>query len=60
MTSWNDLELEQKINLIRESERGLSYRELKDKFQVSISAVAIFLNENMNILMIINVIEIKS
>ena len=40
MTSRNDLELEQKINLIRESERGSSYRELKDKFQVSIGAIS--------------------
>ncbi|CAF3306560.1 unnamed protein product, partial [Rotaria sp. Silwood2] len=40
MASRNDLELEQKVNLIRESERGLSYRELKDKFHVSIGAVS--------------------
>jgi transposase len=35
MTSRNELDLEQKINLIKEKERGLSHREIKDKFQVS-------------------------
>ncbi|CAF2638441.1 unnamed protein product [Rotaria sp. Silwood2] len=51
MTSRNDLNLEQKINLIRESEHGLSYRELKDKFQISIGAVSNILkrkNEYVN------------
>ncbi|CAF2087064.1 unnamed protein product [Rotaria magnacalcarata] len=38
--SQNDLDLEQKMNLIKDSERGLSYRELRNKFQVSIGAVS--------------------
>ena len=40
MTSLTDLDLEQKINLIKDKERGLSHRELKDKFHVSIGAVS--------------------
>ncbi|CAF2178207.1 unnamed protein product [Rotaria magnacalcarata] len=36
MVSRNDLDLEKKVNLIRDKERGLSHRELKDKFQLSI------------------------
>ncbi|CAF2127050.1 unnamed protein product [Rotaria magnacalcarata] len=38
--SRDDLDLEQKMNLIKDSERGLSYRELRNKFQVSIGAVS--------------------
>ena len=34
MTSHKDLDLEQKVQLIKEKERGLSHRELKDKLQV--------------------------
>ncbi|CAF2024738.1 unnamed protein product [Rotaria magnacalcarata] len=33
MVSRNDLDLEKKVNLIRDKECGLSHRELKDKFQ---------------------------
>ncbi len=40
MTSRNDLTLEQKINLIRDSERGLSYRELKENFQIFLGCVS--------------------
>jgi len=40
MSSRNDLNLEQKINLIRENERGMSYRELKDKSRVLIFTVS--------------------
>lgn len=40
MTSRNDLTLEQKINLIKENERGSSYRELKEKFQVSLGSIS--------------------
>ncbi|CAM4823660.1 unnamed protein product [Rotaria magnacalcarata] len=38
MVSRNDLDLEKKVNLIRDKERGLSHRELKDKFQLSIAS----------------------
>jgi hypothetical protein len=40
MTSRNGHTLEQKINLIRESERGLSYRELKENFEVFLGCVS--------------------
>ena len=40
MTSRNDLNLEQKVNLIMDQRRGSSYGELKDKFQVSLGAVS--------------------
>ena len=40
MSSCKDLDLEQKVHLIKEKERGLSHRELKDKFQVSLGAVS--------------------
>ena len=40
MTSRYDLTLEQKINFIRENERGLSYKELKEKFQVFLDCVS--------------------
>lgn len=50
MTSRSDLNLEQKTNLIRESEHALFYRELKDKFQASIGAISsIFINTQLNI-----------
>ena len=38
--SLNKLNLEQKISLIRASESGLSYRDLKDKFQISVGSVS--------------------
>ncbi len=40
MASRNDLNLEQKVNLIKDQEQGLSYREWKDKLQISIGAVS--------------------
>jgi hypothetical protein len=40
MASRNDLDLQQKINLIKDNERSLSYRELKDKFHISLRAVS--------------------
>ena len=40
MATRNDLELEEKMNLIKEKERGLSHRELRDKFKISIGAVS--------------------
>ena len=39
MRTRNDLDLEAKVNLIRDKECGLSHRELKDKFQVSVGAI---------------------
>ena len=51
MASRNDLDFEQKMNLIKEKERGLSHRELRDKFQVSVGAVSNILkrkNEYIN------------
>ena len=38
MTSRNDLDLEQKVKLIKDKENGMSVRELKDKFNVSIGS----------------------
>ena len=40
MTSRHDLSLQEKMDLLKERERGLSYRELGDKFQLSIGAVS--------------------
>ncbi|CAF1622589.1 unnamed protein product [Adineta ricciae] len=40
MPNRNDLTLEQKINLIKENEAGSCYRDLRDKFNVSIGAVS--------------------
>ena len=51
MNSRNELDLEQKINLIKEKERGSSHREIKDKFQVSLGAISNILkrkNEYIN------------
>src|SRR4051812_19648113 len=36
----NDLTLEQKVNLIKENERGSSYRDLKEKFHVSLGSIS--------------------
>ena len=44
METRNDLELEEKMNLIKEKERGLSHRELRDKFKLSIGTVSNILN----------------
>ena len=38
--SRNELNLEQKISLIRASESGLSYRDLKDKLQIFVGSVS--------------------
>jgi transposase len=40
MTSRNDLDLEQKVKLIKDKENGMSVRELKDKLNVSIGSVS--------------------
>ena len=40
MTSSHELSFEQKIHLIKEKERGLSHREIKDKFHVSLNAIS--------------------
>jgi len=40
LMSLNKLNLEQKISLIRASESRLSYRDLKDTFQVSVGSVS--------------------
>ncbi len=51
MTSRNELDLGQKINLIKEKERGLSHCEIEDKFQVSLDAISNILkrkNEYIN------------
>ena len=39
MKTRNDLDLEAKVNLIGDKERGLSHRKLKDKFQVSVGEI---------------------
>lgn len=48
MASRNDLNLEQKVNLIKDQEQGLSYREWKDKLQISIGAVSNWFNQLVN------------
>ena len=40
MTSRHELSLEEKMNLIRDRESGLSFRQLSEKFQLSIGAVS--------------------
>jgi transposase len=40
MSSRLDLCLEEEINLIKDKERGLLYRELSDKFKFSLGAVS--------------------
>ncbi len=40
MTSRNDLDLEQKVKLMKDKENGMSVRELKDKLNVSIGSVS--------------------
>ena len=44
MSIRNELCLEQKINLIKEKENGLSHRVLSEKFHISIRAVSNILN----------------
>ncbi|CAF1163268.1 unnamed protein product [Adineta steineri] len=40
MAARNDLNLEQKVNLIKDSEQGMSYRVLKDKFHISVGSIS--------------------
>ncbi|CAF2849584.1 unnamed protein product [Rotaria sp. Silwood2] len=40
MTTRRELCLEEKINLIKEKENGLSYRQLSDKFQILVGVVS--------------------
>jgi len=40
VASRHEFDLEQKMNLIRDKENGLSHRQLKEKFQVSLGAVS--------------------
>ncbi len=40
MASRHELDLEQKMNLIRDKENGLSHRQLKEKFQVPLGAIS--------------------
>jgi len=40
MATRNDLSLEQKVNLIKASEEGMSFRVLKDKFNVSVGSIS--------------------
>jgi hypothetical protein len=40
MSSLHDLSLEEKINLIKDKERGLLYRELSDNFKLTLGAVS--------------------
>ena len=35
-----DLSLEQKVNLIKDNEQGVSFRALKDKFHVSVGSIS--------------------
>jgi hypothetical protein len=45
MSSLHDLSLEEEINLIKDKERCLLYRELSDKFKMSLGAVSNVLKE---------------
>ncbi len=47
MATRRELCLEEKINLIKEKENGLSYRQLSDKFQVSLGAVSNILKRKL-------------
>jgi hypothetical protein len=60
MISRNDLDLEQKMNLIRDKERGLSHPELRRNFECPLVLCQIFLNEKLNILTIMKLIETKN
>jgi len=50
MTPRRDLTLEQKIDLIRENECRLSYRELRDKFHISIGSISNILKRKLEYL----------
>jgi transposase len=47
MTSRRDLPLEEKVNLIKDKERGLSHRQLSDRFQISVGAVSNILKRKL-------------
>jgi hypothetical protein len=47
MTTRNELCLEEKINLIKEKENGLSHRLLCEKFNISIGAVSNILKRKL-------------
>jgi Mor family transcriptional regulator len=40
MSLLHDLSVQEEINLMKDKERGLSYRQLSDKFKLSFSAVS--------------------
>ncbi len=46
MSRRHDLTLEQKINLIKAKDHGLSHRELNDKFNLSLDGVSNILKRN--------------
>jgi transposase len=47
MSSRRDLSLEEKIHLIKEKDRGLSHRQLSDRFQVSVGSVSNILKRKL-------------
>jgi hypothetical protein len=47
MASRCELCLEEKMNLIKEKERGLSHRQLGDQFQISVGAVCNILKRKL-------------
>jgi transposase len=47
MTARRDLSLEEKINLIKEKESGLSHQQLSDRFKVSVGAVSNILKREL-------------
>ena len=47
MATRHELSLEEKVNLIKEKENGLSHRVLSDKFNVSIGAVSNILKRKL-------------
>ena len=47
MTSRRELCLEEKINLIKEKDGGLSHRELDDRFHISVGAVSNILKRKL-------------
>jgi hypothetical protein len=66
MTSRRELCLEEKINLIKEKDGGLSHREISDRFHISVGAVSNILETetgmhkfNLNKLLLINRKESK-
>ena len=49
MTNRRELCLQEKVNLIKEKENGLSPRQLSDKFQMSLGSVSIFFKKKIGI-----------